>query len=64
MDLKTLLDMILKMYQIDTLIDMLSIVYMVHMILSVSKNISQAYKYAIWGDTKHILYDSQLKLLD
>ena len=40
MGLKTLLDMILKMYQIDTLIDMLSIVYMVHMILSVSKNIS------------------------
>ena len=28
MDLKTLLDMILKMYQIDTLIDMLSTVNM------------------------------------
>ena len=40
MDLKMLLDMIFKMYQIDILIDMLSIVYMVHMILSVSKNIS------------------------
>ena len=37
MDLKTLLDMILKMHQIDTLIDMLSTVYMIHTILSISK---------------------------